>query len=549
MKTNTPLWRRKAVYQVYPRSFKDSNGDGIGDINGIISKLPYLADLGIGIIWLSPCYKSPKMDLGYDISDYLSIDPDYGTMDDFDNLVKEADRLGIKVVMDLVVNHTSDEHPWFVESKKKDSLYRDYYIWRDGKGDNPPNNWTSQFSGPAWDYDPDTKQWYLHLYSKKQPDLNWHNPKVLEEVEKILRFYLDKGVYGFRCDVINQIYKESLEDGKGHAQNGRGVEHYLMKDGNHRILRTLYEDVFSHYDCVVIGETYNVDVPNGIRFLENHELDMFFQFDHVNVDRHPSQIFALPFSAKKFKGILYKWQTSVSWNANYMENHDQPRSVERFGDKGKLYDLSAKALAMLNFTLRGTPFIFEGQEIGMRVYPGFDARKSKDVSCLSIYDIAHKSFHLPNFIAQKIAGLHNRDDSRLPLSWDSGDNAGFSTCRDTWLPVHPNHKDGYNVEDQSKDPESILNFYKKLIRIREGEMSLLEGSFEPLSTKGGLFAYRRRYQDEECLFLLNLTKRGCCLPAYLRHVNGRVLLSTYHDSDPSDMRRLRPYEAILIKLN
>src|SRR5574344_1639089 len=309
-------FRSNAVYQIWPRSFCDSNGDGIGDLNGITSKLDYLAELGIGIIWLSPVYRSPNFDYGYDISDYMSINPEFGTMDDMDLLIAEAKKRNIRIVMDLVVNHTSDQHRWFVLSKQKDSPYHAFYYWRKGKKDNtlPPNNWTSNFGGPAWTYVPEVEEWYLHLFAKEQPDLDWHNPEVLKEVERILRFWLDKGIYGFRCDVINQIWKESLEDGKK-TPWVIGTEHYLMREGNHAILRKINEDVFSHYDCMTVGETYNVDLPNAQKFTD-HELDMVFQFEHTSVDKWILPIFVKRYRPKKMKQILVKWQKGLGWNAN-----------------------------------------------------------------------------------------------------------------------------------------------------------------------------------------------------------------------------------------
>ena len=542
-------WRNHVVYQLYCRSFCDSNGDGIGDIPGIISKLDYLASLGIGILWLNPIYASPQFDMGYDISDYYSINPEYGTMDDFDLLLSEAKKRGIRIVMDLVVNHTSDQHKWFIESKDPSSPYHDFYYWRDGKNKDcktPPNNWTSQFSGPAWTYDKDVDQWYLHLYAKQQPDLNWHNPKVLEEVEKILRFWLDKGVYGFRCDVINQIWKESLKDGKGHAFNGRGMEHYLMKDGNHKILKSLYNDVFSHYDTVVIGETYKVDTINGVRFLKDKELDMFFEFDRTAVDRRSIPVFKKKFKAKNLRKVLFSWQEAVEWNANYFENHDQIRSVGRFGDLKKRPFESASALAVLNFSLRGTPFVYQGQEIGMTDLPKSDPALSKDVTAVTVNGIM-KKFLFPKRLRALLISRINRDNARSPMQWDTSANAGFSSSSSTWVPVNPNCKT-INVESESKDPHSLLSFYKKLIAIHNQSDILCLGTFRPYKTHGDLFAFSRSLKGKSILVLINLGKRTVKVPQGLSRVSGFVLLGNYVDAKASN-QKLRPYESLIIQLD
>lgn len=543
------FWRNHVVYQLYCRSFCDSNGDGIGDIPGIISKLDYLASLGIGILWLNPIYASPQFDMGYDISDYYSINPEYGTMEDFDTLLAEAKKRGIRIVMDLVVNHTSDQHEWFQKSKDKNSPYHDFYYWRDGKKQDrktPPNNWTSQFAGPAWTYDEEVGQWYLHLYAKEQPDLNWHNPKVLEEVEKILRFWLDKGVYGFRCDVINQIWKDSLKDGKGHAFNGRGMEHYLMKEGNHKILKALYNDVFSHYDTVVIGETYKVDKQNGVRFLTNHELDMFFEFDRTAVDRRSIPVFKKRFQAKNLRKILYSWQEAVEWNANYFENHDQIRSLSRFGDPKKHFFESGSALACLNFCLRGTPFVYQGEEIGMTDLPKEDPALSQDVTARTVNGVMKKLL-IPKPLRIRWISRVNRDNARSPMQWDDSTSAGFSTSPKTWIPVNPNYLT-VNVEKESKDKNSLLNYYRKLIALHNQSDILCSGTFHAYPTKGDLFAFSRTLKGRCVLVLINLGKKRVSIPESFRRVNGSVLLANYADSKASNTH-LRPYESLIIELD
>lgn len=545
----TKYWRNHVVYQIYCRSFCDSDGDGIGDIPGIISKLDYLASLGVGILWLNPIYPSPQFDMGYDVADYYSINPEYGTMEDFDDLLEEAKKRGMRIVMDLVVNHTSNEHEWFKQARDPSSPYHDFYIWRDGKKKDrktPPNNWTSQFSGPAWTYDEKAGQWYLHLYAKEQPDLNWRNPRVLEEVEKILKFWLDKGVYGFRCDVINQIWKDSLKDGKGFAFNGRGMEHYLMKEGNHKILKAFYNDVFSHYDSVVIGETFKVDKANGVKFLTNHELDMFFEFDRTNVDRRSVPVFTKKFRAKNLRKILYSWQDAVEWNANYFENHDQLRSLPRFGDPKRYFYQSGSALACLNFCLRGTPFVYQGQEIGMLNLPKRDPSLSKDVTVKTVDGIMRKLL-IPKPIRKKLLFQIDRDNARSPMQWDSSPSAGFSSGSRTWIPVNANCKD-INVKKESKDKNSLLSYYKKLIALHNRSDILCFGNFHAYPTKGDLFVFTRSLKAKSILVLINLGKRKTAVPKPFRKVLGSVALANYLDAKASNSF-LRPYESLIIELD
>lgn len=544
---NKKYFENNVVYQIYPRSFCDSNGDGIGDIPGIISKLPYLESLGIGILWLSPVYKTANCDFGYDVSDYLSINPEYGTMEDMDKLIEEARKRGIRIVMDLVVNHTSSEHPWFKASFDKNSPYHAYYYWRKGKKNNtlPPNNWTSNFGGSAWTYVPEVGEWYLHLFDEKQPDLDWHNPKVLEEVENILRFWLDKGVYGFRCDVINQIWKDTLEDGKWKPWT-IGNEHYITKDGCHKILRAFYDDVYKNYDTMTVGECFGVDYENARRFAD-HELDMFFQFDTVNVDKGILPVFNKKYRSKKFKKTILAWQNAVNWNANYLENHDQKRSIERFGNAKKYWKESAKMLATLLMTLKGTPFIYEGEEIGMLDYPTFKPEEFKDpVNFWMLRTM--RGLHFSEKRSLKLIQNTNRDNARTPMQWDASKNAGFSVGDSTWLPVNPNYKN-INVEKENEESDSILNFYREVIALRKKEEPLSYGDFEPLKTNGRTLAYFRSYQGEMLFILLNLTKNTVYLPKSIRALNGEVLLSNYEGAGLTFKKKLRPYEAIVAKLS
>lgn len=540
------FFQNQIVYQIYPRSFCDSNGDGIGDIPGIISKLDYLKKLGVGILWLSPVYKTANADFGYDVSDYYSINPEYGTMQDMLRLIDEAKRKGIRIVMDLVVNHTSDEHEWFQSSIHPDSPYRDFYYWRKGKKNNTeaPNNWTSNFGGSAWTYVPEANAYYLHVFGKKQPDLDWHNPKVLDEVEKILRFWLDKGVYGFRCDVINQIWKEDLNDGKKSLWV-TGQEKYLMKEENHRILRQIYEDVFSKYDCMVVGETYNVDFKNARRFTDK-ELDLAFQFDTVSSDRFLVPIFKTKFKPKKFKKTFFDWQRELDWNTLFLENHDQPRSINRFGDTKKYFKESAKELAMILLTLRGTPFLYQGEEIGMTDYPLFQPEEYKDPVNFWLLDLLPK-FHFSKKKTLQLIHNCNRDNARTPMQWGKGENADFTSGDETWLPVNPNYPE-INVEVEEKDPDSILSFYRQLIQFRKEEPALLYGTFEPIKTKGSIMAFYRSYQGEMLFVLLNLTKKNQRLPHKISSLVGQVLFSNYSHAGFTFKKRLRPYEGLIVKI-
>ena len=540
------FFQNQIVYQIYPRSFCDSNGDGIGDIPGIISKLDYLEKLGVGILWLSPVYKTANADFGYDVSDYYSINPEYGTMQDMLRLIDEAKRKGIRIVMDLVVNHTSDEHEWFQSSIHPDSPYRDFYYWRKGKKNNTeaPNNWTSNFGGSAWTYVPEANAYYLHVFGKKQPDLDWHNPKVLDEVEKILRFWLDKGVYGFRCDVINQIWKEDLNDGKKSLWV-TGQEKYLMKEENHRILRQIYEDAFSKYDCMVVGETYNVDFKNARRFTDK-ELDLAFQFDTVNSDRFLVPIFKTKFKPKKFKKTFFDWQRELDWNTLFLENHDQPRSINRFGDTKKYFKESAKELAMILLTLRGTPFLYQGEEIGMTDYPLFRPEEYKDPVNFWLLDLLPK-FHFSKKKTLQLIHNCNRDNARTPMQWGKGENADFTSGDETWLPVNPNYPE-INVEVEETDPDSILSFYRQLIQFRKEEPALLYGTFEPIKTKGSIMAFYRSYQGEMLFVLLNLTKKNQRLPHKISSLVGQVLFSNYSHAGFTFKKRLRPYEGLIVKI-
>lgn len=525
-------WQNKVVYQIYPRSYMDSNNDGIGDIQGIISKLDYVKSLGVDVIWLSPVYKSPNDDNGYDISDYKDINPEFGTMQDMDQFIEEAKKRGIQIIMDLVINHTSDEHPWFIASKDPKSPYRDYYIWKD-----KPNNWTSFFGGSAWDQIGDS--FYLHLFSKKQPDLNWNNPKVMEEIKDIIRFWLNKGIYGFRCDVINIIYKSSLDDGKKRfVLTGR--EHYHSQPGMHQILKEIRKEVLDHFDTMTVGETVlvNTKQANDLILPENKELDMVFGFEHMETDQINNKWFRTKFKPNKFIKILIKWQKEVYWNANYLENHDQTRSVSRFGDDKTFHQESAKMLALLNLTLRGTPYIYQGEEIGMTNCDFKSLDEFMDIETHRIIALA-KKLHFPKWYQRRMMRMSSRDHARTPMQWH--ETGGFTQGK-PWIKVNANTKD-INVKNQETDETSILAFYRKLIQLRKDYQVLVDGSFEPIYAKRNILVFRRKNDKESLVTLVSFNKK-------LKKINlsiiGEVIVSNYKDHHPNS-QIIRPFEARLIR--
>lgn len=531
-----PWWKERVVYQIYPRSFCDTNGDGVGDINGIISKLDVLEALGVGVLWLSPVYPSPNEDNGYDISDYCDIHPDFGTLEDFDRLVAEANARDIRIVMDLVINHTSNKHRWFEESRKGTEPYRDYYIWRDGKNGRPPNNWTGFFGGKAWEWDEERGQYYLHLFAPGQPDLNWHEPAVMDEVKRVLRFWLDRGVSGFRCDVINVLYKTSLKNGAwSPALVGR--EHYLSQPGTHRILKELYRDVFSRYDCFTVGETVLVTPKDAVELTapENGELTMVFSFEHMDADCYFVKWFLRKFRPKRLYRALVKWQTRVPWNTVYLENHDQPRSVSRFIKPGH-EKAGAKALATLLLTLRGTAFVYEGQEIGMTNCPFASMDEVRDVESRNIWALTGR-LRLPYRLRWRMIREKSRDNARTPMQWDAGKHAGFSTGT-PWLKVNPNHTE-INVADQMADENSVWRYYQTLIALRNATPALKEGGFRLLHMDGAVLAYERMTDTTRLGVAVNLSDKPRRLP-----LMGGVILSTHGKKTLLDCE-LAPYEACI----
>ncbi|MCL2764768.1 MAG: alpha-glucosidase [Treponema sp.] len=551
-------WKNNIVYQIYPRSFQDSNNDGFGDIPGIISRLDEIKDLGAGIIWLSPVYKSPDADNGYDISDYYDINQKFGTMADMETLFAEAKKRGLRIIMDLVINHTSDEHEWFQKSRDPASPYRDYYIWRPGKQDKngrlrPPNNWTGFFTGDAWEYDEKSGEYYLHLFDRKQPDLNYKNPKVTEEVKNILRFWLDKGAAGFRCDVINIIYKTSLEDGKKSIAV-QGLEHYKSQEGNHAVLRELRRDVLDKYDCFTVGETVFVDLPDAKLLSDESrkELDMLFFFDHLEVDRRIAQFIPKKFRAFKLLKVMTKWQQGLDWNAVYLENHDQPRIVSHYGaaekSSGELRQRSAKMLALFALTLRGTPFIYQGQEIGMT---NFDFKSIDELDDVVSHGVERlmKKFHIPKFLRWKWIKASSRDNARTPVQWDDSENAGFSRVK-PWLGINGNYRQ-INYASQKNDPQSVLNFYKKLIALRRENKCLIYGEFLPVYADTRLMIYQRRlpagegFKEEAYTVALNFSYRTVKAPKKFAH-----LFSGAQAASASGVQwngSLLPWDGVLVK--
>jgi oligo-1,6-glucosidase len=545
-------WKERVVYQIYPRSFQDSNGDGIGDIPGIISRLDVLKHLGVGIIWLSPVYCSPDADNGYDISDYRNIDPKFGTMADMEALIAEAKERDIRIIMDLVINHTSDEHEWFKKSRDPASEYRDYYIWRPPKeGGGLPNNWRGFFVEDTWEFDERSGEYYLHLFHKKQPDLNYRNPRVIEEVKGILRFWLDKGIAGFRCDVINVLYKTSLEDGK---KGGilPGLEWYKCQEGNHAVLRELRRDVLDAYDCFTVGEAVMVDLNEAKLLCDKarHELNMLFYFEHLEVDRRFAKYIPKRFKAAKLLEVLAKWQRGLGWNAVYLENHDQSRIVSHYGDDGLYRERSAKLLAVLELTLRGTPFIYQGQELGMTNFDftGFD--QMNDVESLNMNALL-KRYHVPARLRWKWISLASRDNARTPMQWSAEDGAGFTTGK-PWLGINGNHR-RINYESQAGDPDSVRNFYKKLIALRSSSETLMYAPFRPRCARGPVIAYDREGEDEVWTVILNFSGRRADLAGALRKAGidarpalagGKVAVSNTGRTGLTG--KLEPWEAVVI---
>lgn len=536
-------WKEAVVYQIYPRSFKDSNGDGIGDLKGITSKLAYLKDLGVDVIWLSPHFQSPNADNGYDISDYESIMEDFGSMEDFDDMLAEVHRKGMKLIIDLVVNHSSDEHRWFQESRTStQNPYRDYYIWKK----EIPNDWVSFFSGNAWEFDPLTKEYYLHLFVKKQPDLNWENPKLRQEIYKMMKFWLDKGVNGFRMDVISLISKDQSFPHFPPDRFG-DLTYYANGPRVHEFLQEMHREVLSKYDCMTVGEAFGVSAEQAVLYTgkDRHELNTIYHFDHA-VNRseacflQPAPEFSLP----QLKSIFNKWDEAVSelgWNSIYWGNHDNPRVVSRFGNTEKYHREAAKMLATVLLTLRGTAYIYQGDEIGMTNAHFSSIEEFNDVQVLNAYRallVEEKGIEMDFLSAcNQIA----RDHARTPMQWDDTTNAGFSDATKTWLKVNENFSK-INVKQQLNDTGSILNYYKRLIQLRKKTPTLVYGSYTDLLPDNEvIWAYSRKLDGVELLIFCNFSPYIQQLP--LAYSDGSVLISNY---EQPQLPQLRPFEACVI---
>lgn len=536
--TDTPWWKRKIIYQIYPMSFCDSNGDGIGDLPGIISRLDYLQRLGVGALWLSPVYPSPNKDNGYDISDYCEIHPNYGTLADMDRLIAEAKKRDIRIIMDLVINHTSDRHEWFQKSRRREEPYTDFYIWRKGEKGKKPTNWGSFFGEDCWEYDEVRGEYYLHLFAKEQPDLNYHNEKVIAAIEDVMRFWLDRGVAGFRCDVINIIYKEAIKNGRWRPAL-TGCEYYLSTPGCHRVLHRLNRDVLSRYDAFTVGETVFVTpkMADDLVNPQREELCTVFSFEHMETDCFKIKWFLRKFKPDRFFACLTKWQNALPWNTVYFENHDQPRSVSRYGNDTEYHDQSAKALATLLLTLRGTPFLYEGEEIGMTNFDFPDMEKVRDVESINIWNMG-KRLHLPYGLRWRMIKTKSRDNARTPMQWNDSINGGFSAGT-PWLSVNGNYPH-INVKRQEDDPGSVLSYYRQLIAFRNGSRVLQEGDFTELYRKNGVYAYRRACDGEALTVVISLAERERKNPA-----SGEVVCSNYgRETAPA---RLAPYEALVLR--
>lgn len=559
MVLNKAWWKEAVVYQIYPRSFMDSNGDGIGDLNGITEKLEYLKELGIDVIWLSPVYQSPNDDNGYDISDYQAIMEEFGTMEDYDRMLARAHELGIKIMMDLVVNHTSDEHAWFVESRKSvDNPYRDFYIWRKGKDGKEPNNWGSCFSGSAWKYDPQTDMYFLHLFSKKQPDLNWDNPKVRDQVFEMMNWWCEKGIDGFRMDVISLISKpEGLPDGipgeTGYADSGCANGPHV-----HEYLKEMNRKVLSHYDLITVGEAAGVTLEEAKKYAnaDGSELNMVFQFEHIGggpeADNHYGKWDSHKMPLPVWKKILSRWQTGLegkAWNSLFLSNHDQPRSVSWFGNDSEQYrEISAKMLGTCLHMMQGTPYVYQGEELGMcNAY--FDQLEDyRDIESLNAYKELTETCGVSHEEMMGYLKRISRDNARTPMQWDDSANAGFTTGT-PWIKVNSNYKT-VNAKQQTTDPDSVFSYYKELIRLRHENDIIVYGEYELLEPQNEeLFIYTRSWNNEQLMVLCNFTEKDIVIPAAVTAqipADAQILISNYVGNLESV---LRPYEARVYRYN
>lgn len=549
-------WKECVVYQIYPRSFKDSNGDGIGDLNGITEKMDYLQELGVDVIWLSPVYQSPNDDNGYDISDYQAIMEEFGTMEDFDRMLAAAHEHGLKLVMDLVVNHTSDEHPWFVESRKSvDNPYRDYYIWRPAREGKEPNNWGSCFSGPAWEYDQETDEYYLHLFSKKQPDLNWDNPNVRQEVFDMMNWWLDKGVDGFRMDVISLISKKpDLPDGKAGINGYASFNEPANGPHVHEYLREMREKVLNRADTITVGECSGVTLEEAKQYAsaDGKELNMVFQFEHMDVDADGTNKWTdKRMDLRDMKAVLTKWQKGledIAWNSLFWENHDQPRSVSRYADDGPEYrELSAKMLATCLHMMQGTPYIYQGEELGMTNAPFEDVSDFRDLDSINAYrELVEEQKVFSHQEMMKYLRKKSRDNARTPFQWDDTEQAGFTTGK-PWIMVNPNYRE-INAARQLENPDSVFHYYQKLIRLRKEHEIVVYGTYDLLLPESKeIYMYTRTWKDEKLLVVCNFSGDTVKVELPEEFGDAEVLISNYKDVNVQIEMESRPYEAFVMR--
>ena len=548
-------WKESVVYQIYPKSFKDSNGDGVGDIRGIIQKLDYLKELGVNVLWISPMLESPQDDNGYDISDYRRIYKEYGTMEDYEELLSEAHKRDIRILMDLVVNHTSDEHNWFVESRKsKDNPYRDYYIWKDPVNGKEPNNWGGAFGGSAWEYDPQTQMYYLHLFSKKQPDLNWENEKVRQEVYDMMTFWCEKGIDGFRMDVISMISKDqTFPDGEmNNSLYGDFGPYCVHGPRVHEFLQEMNREVLSKYDIMTVGETSGVTIEEAQKYAgeAGNELNMVFQFEHVdNGSGDYGKWTTEKYDFKEFKRIMIKWQEELqgkAWNSLFLGNHDQPRSVSRFGNDNPAYrETSAKMLATCLHMMQGTPYVYQGEELGMtNVY--FDILEDyRDIESINFFtELTEAGLMTPEYM-MKCLMLRSRDNARTPMQWDDSAQAGF-TDGESWIKVNPNYKE-INAAQQLEDPNSIFHYYQKLIRLRKEKDIIVYGEFEPIYRDDEqIFAYIRRQKQEKLLTVCNFSDKNAEMEIPEEFKGAECLITNLDRTVFEGRIVLKPYEAFVL---
>ena len=550
-------WKESVVYQIYPRSFCDSNGDGIGDLNGITGKLDYLKELGIDVIWLSPVYKSPNDDNGYDISDYQAIMDEFGTMEDFDRMLATAHKKGIKIMMDLVVNHTSDEHKWFIESRKStDNPYRDYYIWRPAKEDGSlPNNWGSCFSGPAWEYDKTTDMYFLHLFSKKQPDLNWDNPVVRQDVFDMMNWWLKKGVDGFRMDVISLISKEPGLPDKEPGINGYATFNVSANGPHvHEYLQEMRQKALNNADTITVGECSGVTLEEAKKYArsDEKELNMVFQFEHMDVDsdEKSGKWTTRKMDLRDLKNILTRWQKGlqdIAWNSLYWENHDQPRSVSRFGNDSDEYrEISAKMLATCIHMMQGTPYVYQGEELGMTNCPFNTLDNFRDLESINAFHELTEQGKMTEEDMLAAISYKGRDNARTPMQWDDSAYAGFSTAN-PWIMVNPNYTK-INAKDQVNREDSVFKYYQKLIKLRHESELIVYGTYDLiLDDDKDIYAYIRTLGNEKLIVYCNFSENTRDVEIPEEFVNGKVLISNYSDAKANRKITLRPYEAIVIQ--